>query len=110
VSSRDAGPEDEAADLHDGQIGKGALGMPGGDTSPALEMEHGVLDQMTQFIEVFVIIALVESMLSGRDHRTHSLSRRLFQNGVGIVASVGQKMFGGQAFDQRACTCWELPT
>ena len=65
-------------------------------------MEHGVFDQMTQFVEVLVIITLDESVLSGRDHRTHPLSRGLFENGIGVVASVGQKMFGGQAFDQVA--------
>jgi len=88
--------------LHDGQIGGGSLGIPGGDASPAFEMEHGIFNQMTQFVEVFVIIALHQSMLSGRDHRTHPLSRGLFQDGVGVVASVGQKMFGDQAFDQFA--------
>jgi hypothetical protein len=65
------------------------------------EMEHGVLDQMTLFIEVFVIIiALHQSMLSGRDHRTHALPRGLFPDGVSVVAPVGQKMFGGQTLDQ----------
>ena len=102
MSSRDIRPEDQAADLNDGQIGGGALGVPSGDASPAFEMEHGVFNQMTQFVEVFVIIALHQSMLSGRDHWTHPLLRRLLQDGVGVVASVGQKMFGDQAFDQFA--------
>ena len=37
---------------------------------------------------------------TGRDHRSHSLSRRLIEDGVGVVASVGQKMFGAQTLDQ----------
>jgi len=100
VSSRDVRPEDQAANLDDGQIGGGSLGVARGDASPAFEMEHGVLDQMTQFVEVFIVFALHESMLSGRDHRTHALPRGLFQDGVGVVASVGQKMFGAQTLDQ----------
>ena len=100
LSSRDVRPEDQAADLNDGQIGGGSLGVSSGDASPAFELEHGVLDQMTQFVEVFVIIALHQSMLPGRDHRTHALPRGLFQDGVGVVAPIGQKMVGGQTLDQ----------
>ena len=102
MSSRDVRPEDQAANLDDSQIGGGSLGVPRSDTPPAFEMEHGVLDQVTQFVEVFIVIALHESMLSGRDHWTHPLSRGLLEDGVRVVASVGQKMFGRQAFDQVA--------
>lgn len=88
--------------MNDGQEGRGPFGVAGGDASPAFESQDGVLDQMSLSIEVFIIVALDESVLSGRDHRSHPLSCRLFQDGVGIVAPVGQKMLGRQAFDERA--------
>jgi hypothetical protein len=88
--------------LHDGQIRGGSLGVPGGDASPAFEVENGVFNQMTQFVEVSVIVALDESVLSGWDYGVHVLSCRLFEDGIGVVTSVGQKMFGPQAFDQVA--------
>src|SRR5471032_1567573 len=57
---------------------------------------------MAQFIEVFIVVALDQPVLSGRDHGIHPLSCRLFQGGVGIVARVGQKMLGPQTFQERA--------
>jgi len=101
VSSRDLRPEDKAADLHDSEVRRGSLGVTGGNAAPAFKAEHGVFDQMTQLIEIFIVVALDESVLFGRDHRSHPLLRRLFQDGVGIVAPVGQKILGRHPFDQR---------
>ena len=91
--------------MHDGQVGRGPFGVAGGEAAPAFEPQHGVFHQMTQLVEVFVVVALEESMFSGRDHRSHPLSRRLFQDGVGIVAPVGQKMLGRQTCEERASLC-----
>ena len=102
MSSRDIRPEDKAADLHGGQERGGPFGVAGSQTPPTLEVAHGVLNQMAQFVEVFVIVALNESVLLGRDHRIHPLSRRLFEDGVGVVAPVGQKMVCGYSCDQVA--------
>jgi hypothetical protein len=88
--------------LHGSKKGSCLFGIPGGDTPPALEMEHGVFHQMAKFIEVFVVIALDQSVLFGRDHRNHSLSRRLVQDGIGIVAPVGQEMIRDYSFDEVA--------
>ena len=85
--------------------GRCPFGIAGGNSSPALEVEHGVFHQMAEFIEVLVVIALDDPVPFGRNDRAHSLPGRLFKNGVGIVAPVGQKMPGSQAFDEVSCLC-----
>ena len=85
--------------------GRGPLRIAGGNPPPAFEVEDGVLHQMAQFIEVFVVVALDEPVLFGRDYRIHSLSCRLLQNGISIVAPIGQKMVCGYAFDEVASLC-----
>jgi hypothetical protein len=76
----------ENSDVHDSQIRGGPLGVLGGDASSTYEMGHGMLDPMTQLVEISVIIALIDAMLSGRHHWAHAPSRGLFQDGVGVVA------------------------
>ena len=85
-----------------GEEGGGPFRIAGGDSPPTLEVEHGVFHQVTKFVEILVVIALDDPVPFGRYDRIHSLLRRLLENGIGVVAPVGQKMIGGHAFDQRA--------
>ena len=88
--------------MHGGEKGGCPFGVAGGNTPPTFEVEHGVFHQMTKFVEIFVVVALDEPVLFGRDHWIHPLSRRLFEDGVGIVASISQKMVCGYCFDELA--------
>ena len=82
--------------------GSGSFRVAGGNPAPALEVEHGVFHHVTKFVEILVVRALDDPVPFGRYDWVHSLLRRLFEDGVGIVAPVGQKMLGRQAFDERA--------
>jgi hypothetical protein len=91
--------------LHGSEKGGGPFDITGGNTSPALEVEHGVFYQVAKFIEVLVVSALDQSVLFGWDHRIHPLSCRLFEDGIGVIAPVGQKMVCGYSFDEGASLC-----
>jgi hypothetical protein len=65
-------------------------------------VEEGVLHQVTQFIEIFVIFTLDLSVFSWRDNRLYSLGKRLRDNGVGIVTPIGQQVVGFYAIDEIA--------
>ena len=74
--------------------------IAGGNTSPALEVEHGVFNQVAQFVEVFVIVALMGAIPFGRDHGDHSLALGLLEDGVGVVAAVSQQIICAYSLDE----------
>ena len=90
MSSRDGKPEDNAADLNESKESGSLFGIAGCDPPPTFEMQEGVLDQMAQFIEMLIVFSLKLSVLPWRNDRLYSLRKSLRNNGVGIVAAVGQ--------------------
>ena len=102
VSSRDAGPEGEAADLHGGEEGGGVLGVAGRDATPPLKMKESVLDQMPQTVQAPVVLSLHLAVLSWRNDGRHALTAGLLHDLVAVVASVGDQVFGRDAVDQAA--------
>lgn len=88
-----------------GEEGSGVFGVSGGDTAPALEGEPGVVDQVAQFVEVFIIRPWHGSVLLRRDNRIHALHGGLLKNGIRIIPFLGDQVVGVYAFDQAACLC-----
>jgi hypothetical protein len=88
--------------LHGSEKGSGPFCITGGNPPPTFEVEDGVFHQMTKFVEIPVVIALDDPVLFGRNHRDHGLPRRLFEESVGVVAPVGQKIVCGYSFDEAA--------
>jgi hypothetical protein len=58
------------------------------DASPLLEIKEGIFDEMTQFIEPFVVFPLVSAVAFGRNDRGHPLRLGLMKNIVGIVRAI----------------------
>ena len=67
---------------------------------------------MTSFIQLFVVTALYATVLFWRDNRLHSLAFRLFNNSIGIVTAVRQKILCFNPLNQsstlRAICCCTL--
>ncbi len=62
-------------------------------------MQKCVLDEMAVSVKILVITSLLLSVLARRDHGDHALSGGLFDDGVTVVALVGQQVLGADAFD-----------
>jgi len=62
------------------------LVITGGDASPALEVQKGVVDQMAPFIALLAIQALDFAVLFCCNDGHHTLSRGLSKNGVAVIA------------------------
>ena len=60
---------------------------------------------MAVAIKVFVVVASVLAVLSGWDLRKHSLRYGLLNDGVAVIAFVGNKVFSTQSFDEAASLC-----
>ena len=53
--------------------GGGVFGVSCCDAPPSFEVEEGVFDQMPDFVEVFVILALMLAVLFRRNDGGHAL-------------------------------------
>jgi hypothetical protein len=57
---------------------------------------------MAKLVEVLVILALLDSMLSGRDDRGHALPGGLGEDRVGVVTAIGKQVVGRYPLDESA--------
>src|ERR1700683_3343272 len=89
-----------APDLDGGEERSRIFSAAGGDASPALEAEEGIFHEMAQFVEIPVVFALDFAVFLGWYHGLHALFCGLLKDRVGVIASVGQQMFGGDPFHQ----------
>lgn len=78
------------------------FGVSGGDTAPAFEMQECVLDQMSQFVQFFVVRSLRGSVFSGRNHRVHAPACGLLNERIAVVAFIGNQMLCRDPFHQAA--------
>lgn len=72
------------------------------NSSPSLEMQKGVLHQVPQFVELFVILSLLFPVLSRRNLCLHALLYRLLNNRVAVVPLVRQQILCGHSLDEFA--------
>jgi hypothetical protein len=91
--------------LNGGEERRGPLGVTGGNPTPAFKVQHGVLHQMTKLIEILVIVSLDKAVLLRRNDWYHFLPGRLLENGVGVIAAIGQQVFGGYPLNESASLC-----
>lgn len=63
-------------------------------------MQKCVLNEMAVPVEVLVITSLLLSVFARRDHDAHALSGGLLNDGIAVVALVGQQMLGTESFNQ----------
>ncbi len=74
-----------------------------GNAAPAFEVEEGIFNEMTQFIEIGIVGTQFFAMFSrGNDH-FHALLLRLLDDGIAVIAPVGYQMPGVDSFHQTAC-------
>jgi len=65
-------------------------------------MKNGILDEMTESIEGFVILSLEDSILFGRNDGSHPLAEGLFNDGIGIVGPISKQVISHYTPNQRA--------
>ena len=70
------------------------------NASPAFKHEKSVFYDMPMFIEVFVIISFHFAVFLCRYANRHSCVNGRSNNGIGIITTVGKKVFGIKTFNQ----------
>ncbi len=65
-------------------------------------MKHCILDEMTESKECFVVLPLDDSILFGRNDRSHPLLDGLFDDGIGIVGPISKQVVSDYVPNERA--------
>ena len=75
--------------------------VSGCDAAPAFEVQEGVLDEVSQFIEFCIVFSLFLAVFLWRDDGLHSLENSAFEDRIGIVPPIGKQHFRCYAVNQR---------
>lgn len=102
MSSRDGEPNSETADVNGGKKRGSILSVTSGDGAPAFEMKEGIFDQVAKLIEMAVIFALEAAVSFGRNDGSHSSLGGQSEDGIGVVATIRQKIGGAHSLDKSA--------
>jgi len=78
------------------------FGVSSRDAAPAFELQEGVLDQMPQFVQIFVVRSLRGSVFSGWNHHVHAPACGLLDDRIAVVAFISDQVLGRDACDQAA--------
>jgi hypothetical protein len=68
-------------------------------------MQKGILNQVPQLIEMFVVLALLLTIFSRWNLRFHPLLMCLLNNGITVIAFIGEQMICTDALNQLASMC-----
>lgn len=82
------------------QEGQGELVVARGDASELFDTGEETLDQVAVAVEMMVEGTGLESIGARRDHGLAALCRDCLNEGIGIVALVGNDKVGGCVLDQ----------
>jgi hypothetical protein len=63
-------------------------------------MQKCVLDEMPMSVEILVIASFLFSVFARWDNHAHALRGGLLDDGITVVALVGQQVLGAKPFDQ----------
>ena len=80
--------------MNSGEERCGVFSIARSNAAPLFKVKESIFNQMTQFIDVFVILALNFAVFSRWNHGNHALILRLNHDVVAVVTSISQQMRG----------------
>ncbi len=78
----------------------GSFCITSGNPPPAFEEKETVLYQMTQFVEIFVVLALLPAILFRRNYGFHTCRNCIGQDIICVIAPICQQDFRADPFNQ----------
>lgn len=91
--------------LNSGSERSGIWGVACSDTAPPFERLESILNEMAEFVEIFVVFPQMFSVLSWWNDRYHALVNSLEDDCVRIIAPICQKVFCLKVLHQLRCNC-----
>ena len=105
VSSINKEPNSDTADLDSGGERSGIFSVARSNTAPPFEKQESILNEMAEFVEIFIVFPQMFSVLSWRNDRCHALISSLEDDCICIIAPICQKIFRLKSLDQLCCNC-----
>ena len=105
VSSINKEPNSDTADLDSGGERSGIFSVARSNTAPPFEKQESILNEMAEFIEIFIIFPQMFSVLFWRNDRCHAFVNRLEDHCICIIATICQKIFRLKSHDQLRYNC-----
>ena len=100
MSSRDLCPKDSAAEMNGREVGFGAFGIARGNAAPLFESQESIFDEVSQLVEIGIIVAQLFAICLGRNDHLDSGVLGFINNRIGIVAFVREQTLGMETPDQ----------
>ena len=105
MSSIKEEPNRNITNLNSGSERSGIWGVACSDTAPPFERLESILNEMAEFVEIFVVFPQMFSVLSWRNDRCHTLVNCFEDDGICIIAPICQKIFRLESLNQLRCNC-----
>ena len=93
-------PNSDTTDVYRSDKSLRGLGIASGNPSPAFQGQKTVFYHVTQFIEIFIIVALFFTVLLRRNHGFHPCRNRIGQDIICVITPIRQQSFCGNTFYQ----------
>ena len=88
VSSINKEPNSNTTDLDSGSERSGVFSVARSNTAPPFEKQEGILNEVAEFVEMFIVFPQMFSALSWRNHRYHPLVSSFEKDCVCIIATI----------------------
>lgn len=105
VSSINKEPNSNTTDLDSGSERSGVFSVARSNTAPPFEKQESILNEMAEFVEIFVVFPQIFSVLSWRNDRCHASVNSLENDCICIITAVSQKIFRLEPLNQLRCNC-----
>ena len=83
----------------------GVFSIARSNASPPFEAQKSILDEMAEFVKIFVVIPQMFSVLSWWNDRRHALVSSLADDCICVIAPICQKIFRLESLNQLSCNC-----
>ena len=88
MSSRDIGPNSNAANLDSSDKGGCIFRISSRNATPSFDVKKGIFNTVPQFVQIFIILTLVHSIFARRNNHLHMLSFGKLDDGVAVIATI----------------------
>lgn len=95
----DISPNSNAADLDSCKKGSCVFGVTCSNATPTFKHKESILNQMTQFVKVLIVLALLFAVSFRRDDHLHASFLRRADNYIRVVTSISEESLRVDAFD-----------
>ena len=98
-------PNGNTTDLDGGDKRSKIFSVARRNTAPSFEEQESILNEMAEFVEIFVVFPQKFSVFPWRNDRRHALINSFEDDCICIIASICQKIFRPESLNQLRCNC-----